>query len=302
MAISLVLPDKYDRHCFYLRYHDMMGVHDLFFKRVDRDRNLWSDGLFEFIEKLREYLEKHPEATTAGMPSSSRGAGDSGEKHKSKSSRKDDTTTASGEPGSSRVSTREGDGSRSPRGRSGEGGGRRGGKKDFHRHRSGGGGSTADLLGDKRRILSPRQTAADESVRPRASVLKGRMAQGVMYDGDDVERGGAHVQQPSGARYTTRADVEAEEPHGNTVEDDYDRGEDSRGFGVYDHRDGRSGTLSHSNNNSSSSCRSNSRHTEYSYSQHNGTSVSNSASTYKKREQDHQYDHEEEEPLLLDQA
>ena len=147
MAISLVLPDKYDRHCFYLRYHDMMGVHDLFFKRVDRDRNLWSDGLFEFIEKLREYLEKHPEATTGGgaLPSSrAAGGGESthSERQKSKGGRKDEA----GEFGSSRISTRKGDeGSRSPsRGRSGDGGKRGNVRSDYnnsndHHHHDAGG-------------------------------------------------------------------------------------------------------------------------------------------------------------------
>ncbi|KAL8428460.1 hypothetical protein Efla_003276 [Eimeria flavescens] len=57
LAISLVLPDKTDRNVFYVRYHDKTKQHDLFFKRVDRSRDLWSDGLFEFIDKLRAYLD-----------------------------------------------------------------------------------------------------------------------------------------------------------------------------------------------------------------------------------------------------
>ncbi|CBZ55369.1 hypothetical protein NCLIV_057920 [Neospora caninum Liverpool] len=57
LAISLVLPDRKDRNVFYVRYHDKDTQHDVFFRRVDRDRNLWSDGLYEFIEKLRAYRE-----------------------------------------------------------------------------------------------------------------------------------------------------------------------------------------------------------------------------------------------------
>ncbi|KAF8822550.1 hypothetical protein IE077_003510, partial [Cardiosporidium cionae] len=57
LAISLVLPDKYDRACFYVKYHDATGAHDIFLKRVDRDRNIWSEGLYEFIEKLRAFLD-----------------------------------------------------------------------------------------------------------------------------------------------------------------------------------------------------------------------------------------------------
>ncbi|KAF8822487.1 hypothetical protein IE077_003673, partial [Cardiosporidium cionae] len=57
LAISLVLPDQYDRACFYVKYHDVNGAHDMFLRRVDRDRNIWSEGLYEFIEKLRAFLD-----------------------------------------------------------------------------------------------------------------------------------------------------------------------------------------------------------------------------------------------------
>eukprot|EP00917_Polyrhabdina_sp_WS-2016_P024595 GHVP01053168.1.p1 GENE.GHVP01053168.1~~GHVP01053168.1.p1 ORF type:complete len:189 (+),score=23.77 GHVP01053168.1:477-1043(+) len=53
LAISTVLPDNNDRHQFYVKYYDNKGPRDVFFRRVDRDRNLWSDGLYEFIEKVR---------------------------------------------------------------------------------------------------------------------------------------------------------------------------------------------------------------------------------------------------------
>ncbi|KAL8270138.1 hypothetical protein Esti_005937 [Eimeria stiedai] len=63
LAISLVLPDKSDSNVFYVRYHEKYKQHDLFFKRVDRSRDLWSDGLFEFIDKLRAYLDLCATAT-----------------------------------------------------------------------------------------------------------------------------------------------------------------------------------------------------------------------------------------------
>ncbi|PFH35778.1 transmembrane protein [Besnoitia besnoiti] len=171
MAISLVLPDKHDRQCFYLRYHDTRGAHDLFFKRVDRDRNLWSDGLFEFIEKLREYLEKHPEAAMQGAvrhdsPRKEKKRGDDGG---SRTPRHRDGSSRS--PRKKDVASVEGDASRrsrSPRASEGR----------TNRSQV----DTADLL-EKRRVLSPRQTAAEEVLRPRVSVLKGRMIDGLMYDG-----------------------------------------------------------------------------------------------------------------------
>lgn len=61
MGISLVLSDKKDRHQFYVKYNDTTGVHHLFFKRVDRDRDIWSDGLYEFIERLRDAINKVPQ-------------------------------------------------------------------------------------------------------------------------------------------------------------------------------------------------------------------------------------------------
>ncbi|KAL7069099.1 hypothetical protein ACR3K2_03560 [Cryptosporidium serpentis] len=56
LAISIVLPDKSDRNKFYIKYHDLSGAHDLFFRTVDRDRDIWSEGLYEFIDRLRSYL------------------------------------------------------------------------------------------------------------------------------------------------------------------------------------------------------------------------------------------------------
>eukprot|EP00921_Rhytidocystis_pertsovi_P003123 GHVQ01005203.1.p1 GENE.GHVQ01005203.1~~GHVQ01005203.1.p1 ORF type:complete len:433 (-),score=26.56 GHVQ01005203.1:302-1600(-) len=60
LSISVVLPDTYDRTSFYIKHHTTAGAHDLVFKRVDRDRDMWSDGMYEFIDKLRAYLESNP--------------------------------------------------------------------------------------------------------------------------------------------------------------------------------------------------------------------------------------------------
>eukprot|EP00920_Eleutheroschizon_duboscqi_P015433 GHVT01035615.1.p1 GENE.GHVT01035615.1~~GHVT01035615.1.p1 ORF type:complete len:375 (+),score=44.07 GHVT01035615.1:475-1599(+) len=65
LAVSLVLPDAHDRQCFYIKYHTPDGVHDLIFRRVDRDRNIWSEGLYEFIDRLRSYLDRHPQPSPA---------------------------------------------------------------------------------------------------------------------------------------------------------------------------------------------------------------------------------------------
>eukprot|EP00918_Siedleckia_nematoides_P059513 GHVU01129753.1.p1 GENE.GHVU01129753.1~~GHVU01129753.1.p1 ORF type:complete len:447 (+),score=86.45 GHVU01129753.1:1123-2463(+) len=63
MGISHVLPDRDNRHQFFVKYHDNTGTRNMFFKRVDRDRDVWCDGLYEFVNKLRNYLEKHPAQT-----------------------------------------------------------------------------------------------------------------------------------------------------------------------------------------------------------------------------------------------
>lgn len=196
MAISLVLPDKHDRHCFYIRYHDSGGVHDLFFKRVDRDRNLWSDGLFEFIEKLREYLEKHPEASMPGRgSSSSRKEKKEGDVGGSRTPRKREGAALSPRKGESDgVDSDVARSRRSPRGTDR--------KALSHRSRV----DAADLA-EKRRVLSPRQTAADEMTRPRASVLKGRMVDGLMYD------------RPIEAEQAREAREEDEQPAGGRTED-----------------------------------------------------------------------------------
>lgn len=65
LAISLVLPDNHNRHQFYVKYYNKSGAVDIFFSRVDRDRNLWSDGLYEFLERLRAYLDANPPISDA---------------------------------------------------------------------------------------------------------------------------------------------------------------------------------------------------------------------------------------------
>lgn len=174
MAISLVLPDKYDRNTFYVRYHNHQGVHDLFFRRVDRDRNLWSDGLYEFIEKLREYLEKASAlpATEAFLEKKRQeeqeAAAKSPRKHKRSGSRNP---------------------SRSPRG-------------EFST-------TLSQDLSDIKRIASPRQTAAIEQERPRVDQLKRRMVDGLMTEAatsEESDSGEAVKGQPIRLHRSSRTD------------------------------------------------------------------------------------------------
>lgn len=58
LSISLVLADPSNRHQFYVKYLTKDGVRELFLRRVDRDRDLWSEGLYGFIEKYRAYLHE----------------------------------------------------------------------------------------------------------------------------------------------------------------------------------------------------------------------------------------------------
>ncbi|KAH8739320.1 putative transmembrane protein [Cryptosporidium ryanae] len=51
LAMSVVIPDKFDKNMFYIKYHDFYGTHDLFFKTVDIDRDIWSEGIYEFIDR-----------------------------------------------------------------------------------------------------------------------------------------------------------------------------------------------------------------------------------------------------------
>ncbi|OII73107.1 uncharacterized protein cubi_02338 [Cryptosporidium ubiquitum] len=57
LAMSVVIPDKTDRDQIYIKYHDLYGIHDLFFKTIEIDRDVWSEAIYEFIERLRSYLD-----------------------------------------------------------------------------------------------------------------------------------------------------------------------------------------------------------------------------------------------------
>ncbi|CDJ51362.1 hypothetical protein, conserved [Eimeria brunetti] len=162
LAISLVLPDKYDRNTFYVRYHNHQGVHDLFFRRVDRDRNLWSNGLYEFIEKLREYLEKAPDLPAA-------------EAYLEKKRQMEEE---------------EGDRQRRSSARNGRKNSSRGGTAA-----AAGRSKTLDHLSDIKRIASPRQTAATEQERPRVAQLKRRMVEGLMMESVSDDDSNSEEQQ-----------------------------------------------------------------------------------------------------------
>ncbi|KAJ1613035.1 snoRNA [Cryptosporidium canis] len=57
LAMSVVIPDKTDRNQIYIKYHDLYGIHDLFFRIVEVDRDIWTEAIYEFIERLRSYLD-----------------------------------------------------------------------------------------------------------------------------------------------------------------------------------------------------------------------------------------------------
>ncbi|KAK9172038.1 Ion channel family protein [Cryptosporidium meleagridis] len=57
LAMSVVIPDKTDRDQIYIKYHDLYGIHDLFFRAIEIDRDVWSEAIYEFIERLRSYLD-----------------------------------------------------------------------------------------------------------------------------------------------------------------------------------------------------------------------------------------------------
>lgn len=52
------MPDDSNKSHFYVKYHDKSGVYDLVFKRVDRNRDIWTQGLIEFITRQRELISK----------------------------------------------------------------------------------------------------------------------------------------------------------------------------------------------------------------------------------------------------
>lgn len=88
LAISLVLPDKQDRDVFFVKYHTKQGPRDLFLRRKDRDRDVWSDGMYQFIEMLRLYLVENPPDIAPSAPIGTfRGAGTSSDTLENASSR-----------------------------------------------------------------------------------------------------------------------------------------------------------------------------------------------------------------------
>ncbi|UKK02238.2 hypothetical protein MACK_001594 [Theileria orientalis] len=60
LSISLVIPDTSNRKRFLMRYHTRNGPLQIFFKTVDRDRDIWIDGLKEFIQKATEVFHANP--------------------------------------------------------------------------------------------------------------------------------------------------------------------------------------------------------------------------------------------------
>ncbi|GIX66060.1 uncharacterized protein BcabD6B2_54960 [Babesia caballi] len=57
LSISTVIRHPTDYSCFYVKYYTKDGAHDVIFKAVDRNRDVWADALFLFIEEARRYLE-----------------------------------------------------------------------------------------------------------------------------------------------------------------------------------------------------------------------------------------------------
>ncbi|CDR97233.1 hypothetical protein, conserved [Babesia bigemina] len=60
LAMSVVLADPTNAACFYVKYHKDGNDFGILLKRIDRNRDLWSDSLYEFIEKTREVYFRTP--------------------------------------------------------------------------------------------------------------------------------------------------------------------------------------------------------------------------------------------------
>ncbi|GIX61687.1 uncharacterized protein BcabD6B2_11220 [Babesia caballi] len=60
LAISVVVPDPTNASCFYVKYHKEGDEFGLLLKTVDRNRDVWSDSLYEFVERSREIYFKSP--------------------------------------------------------------------------------------------------------------------------------------------------------------------------------------------------------------------------------------------------
>ncbi|GBE59275.1 hypothetical protein BOVATA_007680 [Babesia ovata] len=60
LSMSLVVADPTNSACFYVKYHKDGNDFGILLKRIDRNRDVWSDSLYEFIEKTREVYFKIP--------------------------------------------------------------------------------------------------------------------------------------------------------------------------------------------------------------------------------------------------
>ncbi|EDO07941.1 hypothetical protein BBOV_III003780 [Babesia bovis T2Bo] len=60
LSISVVVADPSNTNCFYIKYHNNGEDFGLLFKRVDRGRDVWSDSLYEFIQRVRDIYFKNP--------------------------------------------------------------------------------------------------------------------------------------------------------------------------------------------------------------------------------------------------
>ncbi|UKJ87851.2 hypothetical protein MACJ_000291 [Theileria orientalis] len=57
LSISTILKHPTDYTVFYVKYHTKDGPRNLFFKTVDRSRDIWTDSLYMFIHSMRDYIE-----------------------------------------------------------------------------------------------------------------------------------------------------------------------------------------------------------------------------------------------------
>lgn len=60
LSMSVVVADPTNRNCFYIKYHKDGNEFGLLLKKVDRDRDVWTDSIYEFIERSRDIYFKNP--------------------------------------------------------------------------------------------------------------------------------------------------------------------------------------------------------------------------------------------------
>lgn len=60
LSVTAVLRNDADgnRHQFFVRYVTRGGPRDLYLERIDRDRDVWVDGLYEFVQMVRDQYER----------------------------------------------------------------------------------------------------------------------------------------------------------------------------------------------------------------------------------------------------